>query len=56
MVVAGLREAPAGGGQDVLGLTGGPGGVRQEQRVLGVEELGLVLRSTTPSAVRLKSS
>lgn len=61
MVVAGLSQTPTGGGhdalgQDALGPAGGRGGVRQEQRVLGVEELGPVLRSAMSSAARLKSS
>ncbi len=38
-----LGEVAAGGVQDALGLTGGAGGVEDEQRVLGVEVLRSVL-------------
>jgi hypothetical protein len=38
-----LREVAAGGVQDALRLPGGAGGVEDEERVLGVEGLGLML-------------
>ncbi len=37
-----LREVPAGGVEDALGLAGGAGGVEDEERVLGVEGFVLV--------------
>ena len=40
--VGDLGQVAAGGVEDALGLTGRPGGVEDEQRVLGVDALRLV--------------
>ena len=53
-VVVGVRrlgEVAAGGVDDALGLSGGAGGVEDEQRVLGVERLRMCARSTPASTM-----